>query len=92
MIHTRATLTPIRTLLCGDVTLPARGTYAITLMRADTFSQVRGDQIRQLHVGWAAADLTRDGDTWRGAIVVDGYRWDVTAYPGTPAWDVEFHG
>ena len=84
MIHARATLSPIRTLLHGDVTLPARGTYAVTL--------TIGDQLRQLHVGWGVADLLRDGDTWRGQIIVDGYRWDVTAYPGTPAWEVEFHG
>jgi hypothetical protein len=84
MIHARATLSPIRTLLHGDVTLPARGTYAVTL--------TIGERLRQLRVGWATADLTRDGDTWRGQIIVDGYRWDVTAYPGTPAWEVEFHG
>lgn len=84
MIVATGTLRPIRALLCGDVTLPARGTYAATLSST-------GDP-RKLHVGWATADLLRDGDTWRGQIVVDGYRWDVTAYPGTPAWEVEFDG
>lgn len=84
MIVARAILTPIRTLLHGDVSFPVRGTFQVTLTTT-------GDR-RELRVGWAAADLTRDGDTWRGAIVVDGYRWDVTAYPGTPAWEVEFDG
>lgn len=84
MIVARATLTPIRTLLCGDVTLPARGKFPMSLEK--------GDDRRKLHIGWATADITRDGDTWRGQIVVDGYLWIVTAYPGTPAWEVEFHG
>lgn len=92
MIVARATLTPLPTILVGDVTLPARGTYSVTLMRNDLLHQMRGNQIRQLNVGWASADLTRDGETWRGQIVVDGYRWDVTAYPGRPAWEVEFDG
>lgn len=91
MIVARATLTPLRTILIGDVTLPARGTYAITLMRNDMLHP-RRDQLRQLHVGWGVADLWREGETWRGQIMVDGYLWDVTAYPGTPAWEVEFHG
>jgi len=84
MIVARATLTPIRTLLCGDVTLPARGTYAITL--------TKGEDRRELRVGWNVANLTRKEDVWRGHIVIDRYQWDVTAYPGTPAWEVEFDG
>jgi len=88
VIVARATLTPIRTLLCGDVTFPARGKFPMSLENADH----RRDDRRKLHVGWATADLTRDGEVWRGQIVVDGYRWDVTAYPGSPAWEVEFDG
>jgi len=84
MIVARATLTPGRSLLVGDVTFPVRGTYPASLATTG--------QTMKLHVGWSDADLTRDGDTWRGQIVVDGYRWDVTAYPGTPAWEVEFDG
>lgn len=84
MIVARAILSPIRTLLHGDVTFPVRGTFQVTLTTT-------GDR-RELHIGWATADITRDGDTWRGQIVVDGYLWIVTAYPGTPAWEVEFHG